>query len=319
MAHGKLVQVKQYPASDEQAVPSDFASRGYPFWWGVVQLYLFNVRSFVEDHMARQIAMMNRGRGFTLGVPMAGMHVRHGDKHNDGFRDHSLGEELSIIARSKDCMVKSQCEQCFVYAQVCPEVTIHRVHQSQALLLYARDVHGYNASIFNDGYEEQNAKLLNQLQLEPGGQSFTNDSIVTPLPVFVASDDQEVLRSAYVLGYLTSLPYQPEKAGTLGVSQATASKGMAAHLQSHPEHGYNATLEILTDIFMLARCSSLIGICASQVFRMAVAMANASHTLRFVAALDTDQIPKVKHLSRKYSVPFPEDFTTSPQALNVHR
>lgn len=168
---------------------------------------------------------------------------------------------------------------------------------------------GYNASVFpSDPLSPQTLQLIDSLH----AHHTSNMSIVMPLPVFVASDDQEVLRSAYVLGYLSAV-YRP------GISQQTASGGMIKHLQAHPEDGYNATLEIISDIFMLSRSSSLIGIAASQVFRMAVAMSNASHALKFVAAMDCDAIPKIQALSRKYYVPFPEDFLHSQQAVQVHR
>ncbi|RYY79879.1 hypothetical protein EON63_16970 [archaeon] len=45
-----------------------------------------------------------------------------------------------------------------------------------------------------------------------------------------------------------------------------------------------------------------------QVFRMAVGMANASHSLRFWHALDLDEVSRIQQLSAKYHVPFPEDF-----------
>lgn len=66
---------------------------------------------------------------------MAGMHVRHGDKHVDGFRDHSLTEEVQIISKSRDCMLKSSCDQCFVYASHTPELAVTRAKKLQTVLL----------------------------------------------------------------------------------------------------------------------------------------------------------------------------------------
>lgn len=83
---------------------------------------------------------------------------------------------------------------------------------------------------------------------------------------------------------------------------------MLKTLLKHPEIAHQATLEIIADIYFLSQCSTLVGISASQVFRMAVAMANATGTLHFAAALDGDQIRRVQQLSVKYDVPFPETF-----------
>eukprot|EP01039_Chlorochromonas_danica_P004648 gene4648-5090_t len=318
LARGQKVDVKRYPANDDEAVPSAFSTQGQAFWWGAIQLYLFNVRPFVEEYIYRQISLMHRGRGFTLGLPMAGMHVRHGDKHVDGFRDHSLSEEIALITPSKDCMLKNHCDQCFLYVEDHREIAILRGHRHQTCFLRANEIDSHNSSLFDVVAMNHSANILHDFLHHTKSMVVHNKmahgphSVVMPLPVFVASDDQEVLRSAFVLGFITSLPYQPEST-QVGVSQTTASQGMLKHLLSHPEHGYNATLEIIMDIFMLSRSSTLIGLCASQVFRMAVAMANASHALHYVAIADADQVGRVQQLSRKYYVPFPEDFLHSPQ------
>lgn len=52
--------------------------------------------------------------------------------------------------------------------------------------------------------------------------------------------------------------------------------GMLKTLLKHPEIAHQATLEIIADIYFLSQCSTLIGISASQVFRMAVAMSNVT-------------------------------------------
>lgn len=65
LATGKRIEAK-YPPNDEAAVPKELGV-SFAFWWGAVQLYLFNVKPFVEEHIAHHIASMNRGHGFTLG------------------------------------------------------------------------------------------------------------------------------------------------------------------------------------------------------------------------------------------------------------
>eukprot|EP00597_Dinobryon_sp_UTEXLB2267_P003335 CAMPEP_0170060764 /NCGR_PEP_ID=MMETSP0019_2-20121128/2587_1 /TAXON_ID=98059 /ORGANISM="Dinobryon sp., Strain UTEXLB2267" /LENGTH=271 /DNA_ID=CAMNT_0010266431 /DNA_START=1454 /DNA_END=2269 /DNA_ORIENTATION=- len=125
------------------------------------------------------------------------------------------------------------------------------------------------------------------------------DKLVTPLQVFVASDDLSVLQTAIGLGFL---------ADDSGISQQTASNGMLKTLMAHPELGYNASLEIISDIFFLSQCSTLLGIAGSQVFRMSVALSNSSDLLNYAVAVDADQLHKVRHMSMKYHVPFPEEF-----------
>jgi hypothetical protein len=141
--------------------------------------------------------------------------------------------------------------------------------------------------------------------------------LVTPLHVFVASDDANVTQAASYLNYMTF---------RTGVSQtADAKVGMAHTLNAHHEMGYNASLEIISDIYLLSKCryfynpfscfvftfcqSTLLGISASQVFRMAVALSNVTGILRHAVAMDTDQIKKIEEMSVSYHVPFPEKFS----------
>ncbi len=70
-------------------------------------------------------------------------------------------------------------------------------------------------------------------------------TLVTPLHVFVASDDANVTRAAARLNYMTL----PE-----GTSQATAGQQMAHLVIADPERGFNATLEIISDIYFLSQC-----------------------------------------------------------------
>ena len=124
-------------------------------------------------------------------------------------------------------------------------------------------------------------------------------TFVFPLQVFVASDDLDVLQLANKRGFLADID---------GVSQQTGNTGMLSTLLEHHELAYNASLEIIRDIFFLSQCTSLLGVAGSQVFRMAVAMSNATGALRYAAAEDYDQIGKVRGMSLKYKVVFAEDF-----------
>jgi hypothetical protein len=120
-------------------------------------------------------------------------------------------------------------------------------------------------------------------------------SIIT----FVASDDPHVVFHAQELGYLVS---------SQGVSQHTGQAGMFKALNSHPEMGYEASLEIITDIYLLSRCSSLVGIAASQVYRLAVGISTASGKLKHAVAMDIGQLGRIHAMSNQYRLPVPEVF-----------
>lgn len=125
-------------------------------------------------------------------------------------------------------------------------------------------------------------------------------TLVTPLRVFLASDDLKVLTAGQSLGFM---------ADTSGVSQSTAQQGMLKTLTNRPEMGFDATLEVVSDIYFLSQCSTLLGIAASQVYRIAVGISNATGTLRYAVAMDSEaELHKVRQLSTKYYVPFPEVF-----------
>jgi len=69
----------------------------------------------------------------------------------------------------------------------------------------------------------------------------------------------------------------------------------------------NPTVQI-TDIYFLSRCTTLVGIAASQVFRVAVGISNATGLLRAAITMDHDQTPRIKRMSEKFGLPFPETF-----------
>ena len=59
---------------------------------------------------------------------------------------------------------------------------------------------------------------------------------------------------------------------------------------------------------MLSRCSTLVGIASSQIFRMAVDLSKAVGRLRYVVAMDHEQLPRMHAMSNKYHLPTPEHF-----------
>jgi hypothetical protein len=64
----------------------------------------------------------------------------------------------------------------------------------------------------------------------------------------------------------------------------------------------------ITDIYFLSRCTTLVGIAASQVFRVAVGISNATGLLRAAIVMDHDQTGRIKRMSEKFGLPFPEVF-----------
>lgn len=234
----------QFREVDESTIPSQFHHMGLAWWWGVVQVFLFKLQPSVENRVLMTINQIDVHKIFKrshIDVPLIGMHVRHGDKSTDGFRDHSLEAELAALRKSPECnsQVSKNISICF------------------------------------------------------------NSTSLQPIDIFVASDDTHVLAAAHKMGFL---------AVNSGVSQQTGGNGMFKTLMGHPEIGFHASLEIITDIVMLSRCSTLVGIAASQIFRMAVAMSNVTGRLVHATAMDHNQLPKIRHMSNKYHLPLPEIF-----------
>ena len=299
-------------------IPDQFAQYGYPFWWGAVQYKIFQFQSIVTEHIHAKAGLMNHGNGFPFGLPLAGLHVRHGDKRTDGFREHSMEEELNFIRQSPDCSVVNSAGDCFKLLNISTHasiVTLHRLTKKHGIVIdkaaidkFNRTSDTHNSEIALDprsmfpshGALGSHHGHHSHSQLVPHHEAADQQHVI-PMQLFVASDDVNVMLSAASQGYLTS---------PVGVSQGTttAQDGMLKTLLSHPEIAHAATLEIISDIYFLSQCSTLIGIAASQVFRMAVALSNVTGTLSFAAALDGDQIRRVQQLSLKYDIPFPETF-----------
>jgi hypothetical protein len=230
---------------------------------------MYRLQPTALDYVKSRVRALDGGRGFPFGHPVAGLHVRHGDKKTDGFREHSFESELNAIRKSPE------------FAHYSPSMNV-----SSAAIA------------------DNNSSLHEEMIVTNNSNAHSHRKSKRHLRIFVASDDGGVISSAIKMGFLAERP---------GVSQQSqvSNRGMFATLLSRHELGFNASLEIITDIFLLAHCSTLIGIAASQIFRMAAAMANVTGTLKFAAAMDFDQISKIQHLSRKYAVPFPESFEKS--------
>lgn len=267
---GKQIQVQtQSVELDDKLVPERFRELGLWPWWGAIQAYMFHrmqprVLAYVAE---RSVAanfpyllpalpysgnnihnLFNISTAHTRGTgPVAGLHVRHGDKSSDGFRHHSLSSQAAHIIKSNECLKET-----------------NRSHS------------GSPACIVTDA-----------------------EGKFSQIPVFVASDDPKVVKAAEQAGFTTLHS---------SLSLQTADRGMFAELGSHPEMGFNASLEIIADIFLLSRCSTLIGIASSQVFRMAADLSMAAGTLRYLVAMDHDQLPRMHAMSRKYHLPTPERF-----------
>lgn len=347
---GKLLNYPNFIHSDNRAIPKQFRHLGLAFWWGVVQYNMFKFQPVVIDYILKQSKLMNYGNGFPFGTRLAGIHVRHGDKKDDGFKEHSLREEVGKLRRSSDCYVRNSKGNCFYLLNISDANhafgTIHRAEKQHGIIIERKNMELYNASslnkdialtahelhalsqlmVHNRVYHTSSSASVNSNTIQSSTiherqhsfhsyhyqqhhQQYDNHSELSsisveyliPIQIFVASDDARVLHIAHHKGYLTD---------SSGVSQKQgyATSGMLKTLLTHPELAHSASLEIISDIFYLSHCSSLIGMCSSQVFRMAVAMSNVTNILKYTIAIDYDQVYKVQQLSIKYGIPFPEQF-----------
>lgn len=302
---GKRVDIPAYDYNDENKIPPSLKHLGLAFWWGVVQYKMFRFQPFVEEHIMDEAREMLGGKGFPFGLPVLGMHVRHGDKHVDGFVEHSLDEEMKMMRKSPDCPITNTNGDCFAPVNMSNHRTLVHVlkalDKEQTILLPVSVIDRYNATGNNS-----HLAIPKRVFLTPSGNhrhvssSVVNETVVMPMHVFVASDDVNVLKAAAKLGFMED---------AAGVSQTTGNAGMLTTLLTHQELAYNATLEIISDIFFLSQSSSLMGVCGSQVYRMSVALSTVSGRLKYAVAMDWDQVRRVKQLSNKYHVPFPESFS----------
>lgn len=90
---------------DISMVPIQFVHMGLTWWWGIIQSRMFRLQLPLQKYVSEEIAHMKivNHHGFPFGAPVAGLHVRHGDKSIDGFQDHSFNAELRAIHKSPEC------------------------------------------------------------------------------------------------------------------------------------------------------------------------------------------------------------------------
>ena len=290
------VDVNKAGPYDERLIPEQFRHVGIAYWWGLVQERMWRMQPHVQKFLADEAARWFPGLTpeslqpryllqpeSTLNrslVPIAGMHVRHGDKKSDGFKHQSLEAQLEAVRHSKECLAH----------------TATAVSSSSS----SSSLSSSSSSSPSSGNEGRSAE-------EDRGEAerarcFTAEG--KPLEIYVASDDSSVLTAAAAMGHLVDSD---------GVSQTTHGKGMLTTLWNDVSMGYNATLEIIRDITLLSRCSTVVGIAASQVFRMAVGMSNATGTLQgSVFAMDHGQIGRIGAMSNKFHIPLVEHFEKPP-------
>jgi hypothetical protein len=258
-------------SSEDQLIPPQFEGMGLAWWWGVVQLYMFRLQPHIEQIVLHEASKMNDGRGFPFHSLIAGLHVRHGDKTVDGWRLHSFENEMAAVRKSPDCVL----EYSTIQSSNISNISSSTIDPNKHFRIKQGICH---------------PNIVNVTDIKPEDRE---------LNVFVASDDPQVLQAAHQLGHLVD---------TTGVSQKTGNTGMFVTLQSHPEYGYNATIEIITDIYFLSKCSTLVGTAASQVFRLAVDISFANGTLNCAIALDYAQLSRIRRMSAKYELIVPENF-----------
>ena len=105
--------------------------------------------------------------------PIAGLHVRHGDKHTDGFKHHSLDMQIYAVKHSDECL------------SLPAEYAAKHHHETDV-------IEGTKSGCWAVGGEYPSGHLM---------------------PIYVASDDPNVLAAASKMGHLVD---------TEGVSHKTA-------------------------------------------------------------------------------------------------
>ena len=90
--------------------------------------------------------------------------------------------------------------------------------------------------------------------------------------------------------------------------ETNATQGMASLLTTRhgTELGYNASLEIMTDIYSLSLCSTIVGTASSQVYRVAVGISIAYNQLKSAIIMDHNQLEIASWTT--HFLPLPEPF-----------
>lgn len=313
-----------YTRPQESAlIPPRFQHLGLPFWWGVVQHYLFRLQPRVLDHIhsfAGTIGVMHSTRSFPISsstsyLPLIGLHVRHGDKYTDGFQEHSLEEGLRLARNTTICPIQSSSSNankgginCFLPATTLHYSSNHHKRASAGLhpqvVISMENKDRYDQRSNNKDIVVKSSSISHHQK-----QQSAASSLVIPVSVFVASDDQAVIKAARGLGYFTQ-PLGSSHRNTSAVASSTTNvTAFAKVVSDNSAMAYNSSLEVISDIYFLSHCHVLVGMASSQVFRMAVAMSNASGLLMQARAVDIVEVPKVREMSIRYKVPYYETFT----------
>ena len=313
-------------------IPPAFQARGMAWWWGVVQAYMFRPQALVEVYVQQQARAMGvedalRG-GFSFGgrtdgappVPVAGLHIRHGDKGSDGFKLYSLEAHVRAARLSQECDAPLQLldGRCRLRAPAGMNTNNSNGSTHGSPLLRANEYATMGGGRDRGSPTKGNrfsSSVRHAENAQSGSGSGSSSSSMSSrssgtstssggdgrgeiMHVFVASDDKHVVAAARRKGYLST---------RVGVSQETVEKGMAQALADKTAGGYNASLEILADMYFLAQCTTLVGTAASQVFRVAVGMSTALGLLRSAIIMDFDQLPKIRRWTEGF-LPMPEPF-----------
>lgn len=184
---------------------------------------MFRLQPNVELYIAAELAHMNHSFP-PLGHAFAGLHVRHGDKASDGFKHQSFEAELRALHKSPDCVSQYNPPAAAAAESNASATSSSSSTADQSAvamcLTHSRDRAVNTSSIANLADNSSPAAAA-----------------LTPLKIFVASDDASVLALAKRMGLL---------ADSSGVSQQTSTKGMFATMLARPDIGYNASLEIVS-------------------------------------------------------------------------
>lgn len=175
---------------DLSMVPEQFAHMGLTWWWGIIQARMFRLQPSVQTYVEEEIANMKSftQQGFPFGSPTAGLHVRHGDKSVDGFKDHSFFSELRAMHKSPEC-ISIENNTCLT-----------RVVPTTSTTLPNQRIRALGSHLGRN--------LVDTLH--------DNATETVPMHIFVASDDANVLNAARKMGLLVD---------RAGVSQNTAKEG----------------------------------------------------------------------------------------------
>lgn len=217
LSTGILIKDHKHPKEniDISMVPDRFVHKGLAWWWGIVQARMFRLQPAVESYIKNELEhmkTMNSGRGFPFGSPIAGLHVRHGDKSTDGFMDHSLEAELKAIKKSPECILGPQ-NYCLTNSNpVISDVdrgrnaddSISSSNQSSILR---------NSGGSDNSSDSSNDSISARQTIVPATQPRYSSA---KMVIYVASDDDRVLVSAKQLGHLVD---------SSGFSQKTLGTG----------------------------------------------------------------------------------------------